>query len=260
MEVLALEEYINMLLPANDAGVLLFLIISFFIAGAVKGFLGIGLPAAAMALMTLVMDPTSAISLLFIPIFFTNLAQYSRAQKPFDIAKEYRYFALALAFSIFLTASFINSVPQSFLTITIGAAMILFSVQSFFGINIPVKETILWHSAIGICSGVLGGLSGIWSPPVAMYLLSRNYSKEDFIGITGFLFLVGCLPLGLGLYLAGVVNLQSSLQSVVGLLFVLLGFRAGEICRARITADVFRKVLLIAFFFMGLRLVLVGIF
>ena len=254
-----MQEYIDMLLPSSDGSVILFLIATFFISGVVKGFLGIGLPAAAMALMTLVMEPTTAISLLFIPLFFTNLAQYSRAQKPLSIAKSYRYFALALALSIFVTASFIKSFPQSFLTITIGAVMIIFSVQAFFGIRIPVKENILWHSGIGACSGVLGGLSGIWSPPVAMYLLSRGYSKEDFIGITGFLFLVGSLPLGLGLYLAGVVNLQSSLQSIIGLLFVLLGFRIGEIFRLRVTPDLFRKLLLIAFFFMGVRLVLISI-
>ena len=37
-------------------------------------------------------------------------------------------------------------------------------------------------------AGVLGGLSSIWSPPVAMYLLARNVSKIEFIGATGFYF------------------------------------------------------------------------
>ena len=52
----------------------------FLFAGIIKGFLGIGLPAAAMAFLTLVMDPTIAISLLTLPIIFTNIMQYARCE------------------------------------------------------------------------------------------------------------------------------------------------------------------------------------
>ena len=54
----------------------------FLFAGIIKGFLGIGLPAAAMAFLTLVMDPTIAISLLTLPIIFTNIMQYTRCENP----------------------------------------------------------------------------------------------------------------------------------------------------------------------------------
>ena len=67
---------------------LFFIVFAFFVSGVVKGFLGIGLPSAAMALLTLVMDPIDAIPILFIPIVFTNFAQFFRAPEPLQTAKD----------------------------------------------------------------------------------------------------------------------------------------------------------------------------
>jgi hypothetical protein len=254
-----LKEYLLFLLPSTDPLIILWIIITFFIAGIVKGFLGLGLPAAVMALLTLVMEPAGAISLIFLPLLFTNAAQFLRSSNRLATAQKYRYFSLALMISILITSTFISSYPKSLLTISIGIAMIIFSIQSLFGLKIPVRDTYFWHISFGIFSGVLGGISAIWSPPVAMYLMARNYKKEDFIGITGFLFLSGCIPLGLGLYLADVLTLHSALNSICGLIFVLLGFRVGELMRGHVPQKKFKKVLLATFFIMGLRLILINI-
>ena len=137
--------------------------------------------------------------------------------------------------------------------------MIIFSIQSLFGIRIPVKDSYLWHVIFGILSGFLGGISTIWSPPIAMYLMAKDYEKEEFIGILGFLFLSACLPLGLGLYLAGVLTVNSALASLFGSVFVLLGFRVGEVLRTVVPQKQFKKILLIAFLVMGLRLILINL-
>ena len=72
-------EFINSnILPSQDLAITLAVMAIFLFAGIIKGFLGIGLPAAAMAFLTLVMDPTIAISLLTLPIIFTNIMQFTR--------------------------------------------------------------------------------------------------------------------------------------------------------------------------------------
>ncbi len=252
-----MKNYFLFLLPSSDPSIVVFIIITFFIAGIVKGFLGLGLPAAVMALLTLIMEPAEAISIIFLPLLFTNFFQFYRSSNRILTAIKFRYFALALMASILVASSFITSYPKSLLTILIGMAMIIFSIQSLFGIKIPVKDSYLWHVTFGILSGFLGGISTIWSPPIAMYLMARDYEKEDFIGILGFLFLSACLPLGLGLYLAGVLTVNSTLASLCGLVFVLLGFRVGEVLRNVIPQKQFKNILLIAFLVMGLRLILI---
>ena len=254
-------EYINSyILPSQEIAITIAVLAIFLFAGIVKGFLGIGLPAAAMAFLTLVMDPTIAISLLTLPIIFTNVMQYARCENPRPIARKYWVFALAIIVSIFITSFFILSYPKTMLTISIGLAMIAFSLTQMTGARLPIGSGYGWHVGVGLFSGVLGGLSSIWSPPVAMYLLARDVDKSEFIGATGFLFLAGSLPLAAGLALAGVLTIDTVLHSLMGLIAVLVGFCIGEMLRNYVPQGIFRKIVLWAFLIMGARLLAIGLF
>lgn len=254
-------EFINSyILPSQEIAITIAVLAIFLFAGIVKGFLGIGLPAAAMAFLTLVMDPTIAISLLTLPIIFTNVMQYARCENPRPIARKYWVFALAIIVSIFITSFFILSYPKAILTISIGLAMIAFSLTQMTGARLPIGSGYGWHVGVGLFSGVLGGLSSIWSPPVAMYLLARDVDKSEFIGATGFLFLAGSLPLAAGLALAGVLTIDTVLHSLMGLIVVLVGFRIGEMLRNYVPQGIFRKIVLWAFLIMGARLLAIGLF
>ena len=92
-----------------------------------------------------------------------------------------------------------------------------------------------------------------------MYLIARNYSKEQFLSASGFLFLVGSFPLGAGLYFSGVLTVKPLFQSLLALAFVLIGFRAGEIIRDYVDQKFFRNCVLISFLVMGFRLIYEGI-
>jgi len=247
------------LLPSLDPLLIASICGIFIFAGIVKGFLGIGLPAAAMGLLTLIFPPTEAISLLWLPILFSNMFQFGRARNKREIAVTYKWFAAAIFISIFLTSLFINDYPTALLTVAIGVAMVVFSLNLLFGLSLPVGPGRGWQVGVGVVSGVLGGLSSIWSPPVAMYLMARNTPKDMFIGATGFLFLAGCLPLGVGLVISGLITGPVILKSRLGLLMTLIGFRIGEILRERISQDRFRQVVLVAFLIMGGRLITTGL-
>jgi uncharacterized membrane protein YfcA len=248
------------LIPSDDPYIILFIVMTFILSGSIKGFLGIGMPSTVIGLLTLVMDPIEAISILIIPLIFVELAQYLRAPNPLKTAIDFRFFAIALILSIFITSYFITSYPTALITVAIGFAMIIFSLNFLFGFKLPIGPSYFWQILIGIISGVLGGLSSIWSPPVAMYLIARGFSKEQFLSIAGFLFLSGCLPLAAGLYLSGVLTLDSSIKSIIGLIAVFIGFRIGEILRNRVATSFFRKAILIAFLIMGMRLIIIGLF
>src|ERR1700690_237635 len=49
--------------------------VTFLLAGFVKGVIGLGLPTVSMGLLTLVMAPAKAASLLIVPSFVTNVWQ-----------------------------------------------------------------------------------------------------------------------------------------------------------------------------------------
>ena len=166
---------------------------------------------------------------------------------------------MPLAASIFLTSLFINDYPTALLTVAIGSAMVIFSLNLLFGVTVPIGAGPVWQGAFGVVAGVLGGLSSIWSPPVAMYLIARDTPKERFIGAAGFLFLAGCVPLGIGLVMSGLVTWVVIVKSSLGLATTLIGFRVGEIMRERVSQHRFRQIVLVAFLLMGLRLIAVGL-
>ncbi|MEM9044611.1 MAG: sulfite exporter TauE/SafE family protein [Pseudomonadota bacterium] len=254
-----MTEVLGDLVRSLDAMQAALLVLIFVTAGIVKGFLGIGLPAAAMALMTLIMPPTEAIPLLWLSILATNSLQFAKAPQKAEIAKEYVLFALAIVVFIFLTSMFIADYPTPLLTVAIGVAMVIFSLNSLLGIKLMIGSGRGWHVLFGVISGVLGGISSIWSPPVAMYLVAREVSKERFIGATGFLFLAGVLPLGAGQVVAGILTLPVLIKSIFALIVVLIGFRIGELLRGRVSQTFFRRAVLIAFLVMGLRLIVNGL-
>lgn len=231
----------------------------FFLAGMIKGFLGIGLPAAAMALLTLIIPPTQAIALLWLSILVTNIVQFARAPDKGDIAREYMPFAIAIVGSIFVVSMFIADYPTALLTVAIGLAMVIFALNQLLGFRLKIGEGRGWQVGFGLVAGTLGGISSIWSPPVAMYLVARNASKERFIGVTGFLFLAGVVPLGAGQLVAGILTWTTFVQSIFALGVVLVAFRVGELLRGRVSQDLFRTAVLIAFLLMGLRLIAIGL-
>lgn len=254
-----MTEAVSALFQDFAPGQAALLALIFLVAGTVKGFLGIGFPAASMAFLTLVMPPTEAIPLLWLSILATNSLQFAHAQNKWDIAREYWIFALAIMIFIFLTSMFIADYPTALLTVAIGVAMVLFSLNLLLGIKLRIGPGRGWQLGFGALSGTLGGISSIWSPTVAMYLVARDVPKERFIGATGFLFLVGVLPLGAGQVVAGILTFPVLLKSALALCVVLIGFRVGELLRERVSQELFRKAVLIAFLLMGLRLIANGL-
>ena len=254
-----MTEVISDLIQNFDLGQAALLTAIFLFAAIVKGFLGIGLPAASMAFLTLVMDPTEAIPLLWLSILATNSLQFAHAPNKRDIAREYWIFALAIMVCIFVTSMFIADYPTALLTVVIGVAMVLFSLNLLLGIKLKIGPGKGWQLGFGMLSGTLGGISSIWSPTVAMYLVARDVSKEKFIGATGFLFLAGVLPLGAGQVVAGILTLPVLIKSALALCVVLVGFRIGEMLRDKVSQELFRKIVLIAFLLMGLRLIANGL-
>ena len=212
-----------------------------------------------MALLTLVVEPTTAIALLSVSIIATNAAQYFRCESPSYIAKKYVLFGLCIVLSIFITSLFILKIPKPLLLLAIGFALVVFSISQMIGKRIPISASRRWHVIIGLVAGILGGMSSIWSPPVAMYLLNQNVKKDEFVGATGFLFFISSIPLAIGLTFAGVLTVETTLQSFVVLVVVLVGFRIGEWLRFFMPQEMFKKIILWAFLVMGLRLMALSI-
>jgi len=242
-------------LPANDLNLLVYLLIVFIISGVIKGFLGIGMPTAAMGFLTLIFDPVEAVALLIIPIVITNFFQFKNSKYRYETMVNYWVLAISLVISALLTSLFITKISTSFLTLSIGITMVIMSLNELFGFSVRISGSTKIQVIVGALSGFLGGMSSIFSPLVTMFLIAKGVDKERFISATGFLFLLGGLFLFFGLVINKILEYYLIIKSVFGLIFILFGFKIGELLRKKINSNYFQKVVLIMFGMMGLRLI-----
>lgn len=230
----------------------------FLLAGIVKGTTGIGLPTAAVGMMSQVIDPREAIALVVFPSLLSNAWQMWRQGRVGEVIARYRIYIVCLmsviaVVSLTLTAS----VETETLILILGAVVCLFSVMSLAWAPpfLPARWDRAGQVISGVASGVLGGLTAIWAPAMVTYLMARRVEKDDFVSATGVMIFAGTLPLIGGFWSSGLITGGSAGVSVAMIVPALAGFALGERLRRSLDAERFRKTVLVVFLLMGLNLI-----
>lgn len=229
---------------------------TFLIAGVIKGTIGIGLPTAAIGMLSQFTDVRLAITLAVLPIVAGNAWQMIRAGNFIGTAKRYSTFAIIMMVVLFVTAVTVTTIPTQALVIMLGTVIVLFSAisLSFSPPRLPDRWDKPAQAIAGAAAGALGGLTAIWAPPVMIYFLSRHIEKDDFIRATALLLLAGSLPLLAGYLINGQLTGDTGKLSALLVIPTLIGFTLGEYLRSKLNAERFRTAVLVMFLLMGLNL------
>ena len=229
----------------------------FLLAGIIKGAAGLGLPTAAMGLMTITIAPRMAIALLIFPLIFTNAWQIYRSGNIYPTFKKYFTFIFMLIIFVWLTVNKTTEVSDNILIGFLGASVLLFVIANIFknAPFIPIQHDQKAQIISGFFAGVMGGLTSVWAPPLAIYLAARRIPKEEFVRVSGLIFFIGSIPLLLAYLAQGHLNKELSVLSIFLLLPTFVGFWLGEKIRNKMSEIVFKKFILVLFLIMGLDLI-----
>ena len=229
----------------------------YLLAGSIKGAVGIGLPTAAIGISSQFIDPRMAISLVVFPILFSNTWQVFREGKIIQAFKSCWLFALTMMIVLVAMTFVTAGIDTNTLFFIIGLVIFTFAVTGllFSPPALPDRFDSIAQFVGGALSGVLGGLTAIWAPPIVIYLMARRVGKEDFVRITGVLLFLGSISLCIGFWQAGLLTGSSSLFSIGLAIPTLLGFSLGEILRRKLNSQRFRTLVLLIFLVMGLNLI-----
>lgn len=229
----------------------------FLLAGTIKGTVGIGLPTAAIGILAQFVEPQTAIPLVVFPIMVTNAWQVYRSGHPLVTLKTYWPFAVALMVFMWLTTFLAASISTTTMVTLLGISIVIFSVTSLAVTPPPIPERYdrLAQVVAGSLSGVLGGLTAIWVPPMVIYFLARRIDKDAFVRASGLLLFLGSLPLALGFWQSGLMTGPDALVSMAMIVPSLIGFSIGEVLRRRLSDKRFRTAVLLVFLLMGLNLI-----
>ena len=241
---------------------ILIVILVFTFGGFVKGLLGIGLPALLVGCLTFLYEPRLAVAMILFPILTTNIRQALRGGKAMEIVRRFRYLIGTGMLFIFLTALVGKQVPVAWLQICVGIAMALFAISGLL-VELPRTPERLdkvVQVIAGLGSGILGGLTAIWGPPMAMYLMSLKLERRYFIQVLGVLFASQSIPLTFGFFLSGELDMTTAILSAAMLAPTFAGMYVGEKVRDRIDTVLFFRLFLGVFLLLGLNLIRRGLF
>lgn len=225
-------------------------------AGTIKGTVGIGLPTISLALLSQGMPAKTAIALIVFPTMISNAWQLYRAGGALQTLARYWPFCLSLMILIWITTSLTAAISPQSLLLIVGIAIATFALTSLLVSPpaLPPRFDRIGQIIAGTTAGIMGGLTGLWSPPMVTYLAARRVEREEFVQATGLMLFLGTLPLAAGFFAHGILSAPLAGTSVLLALPALIGFSIGEVIRKRLSAERFQKTLLAVLLVMGLNL------
>src|SRR4029079_3776479 len=100
----------------------------------------------------------------------------------------------------------------------------------------------------------LGGLSGIWGPPIVMYLVALDLPKGEMVRAQSLSFLIGSIVLFLAHLHSGVLNRETLPASTWMTVPVMLASLVGYEVPDRLDQELFKRTTLIVLVLTGLNL------
>ena len=229
---------------------LAFVIGVFAIAGMIKGTIGLGLPAVSMGLLTLVISPFQAATLLIIPSMVTNFWQLFAEGHVLRLIRRFWPLLLGIIlgsiWSIFPTLGHAAFHSEALL----GGMLALYGLYGLCAKSMPnLGRHEKWLSPlIGYLGGALTVATGVVVIPVVPYLQSLHLKRDDLVQSLGLAFTVSTICLAVYLHLNPVQDIPIDYQlSLLALLPAVVGMWLGTKIRYRIPEQKFKKV-----FFAGL--------
>lgn len=169
------------------------------LAGMVKGAIGFAMPIIMVSLFSSFLSPEFALAGLILPTLTTNIHQTFRdgVRPARESAWGIRRFVIATVAFIFVSAPFADAIPQVGFLLLLGVPITLYAALQLSGrsLAIPAKHHRGAEWGLGALAGLYGGVSGIWGPPLIIYLLSLDYPKAVNVRMQGVVFMVGAFAL-----------------------------------------------------------------
>lgn len=236
-------------------------LITYFIGGVVKGTLGLGMPITVVSVMTFVIDARTAVLLVLMPVVITNLWQIIHSGQLLQVLRRYWKLTVSMSYFLISTSVLAANVPIHIVMLSIGVAVVLFAALNLWISmpEIPDQYDGAAQLMAGLFTGVLGGISGLIVVPLVAYFSACNLDKDSFITVTSPFFLLGGCLLIVSFSQSGLFAPDMALLSTLLVVPAVAGLLAGEKIRRHLPADIFKRLVLIIFFLMGVNMIFKGV-
>lgn len=242
----------------TDPTTVMLIAATFLLAGAVKGVIGLGLPTVTLGILTAALDLPTAMALLIVPSFVTNLYQASVGGHARVVFARIWPFLLMATTTVWIGANALTKVDLDLLSGLLGALLIAYATINLAKVRlvIPAHHEPWAGPAFGIANGILTGMTGSFVVPGLMFLQAIGLSKDKLIQAMGMLFTVSTIALAVALRSNNLFTGAQGIASVLALAPALIGMLAGQTIRKRLSEARFRQAFFATILILGAYIVM----
>ena len=234
----------------------------FFLAGGVKGVVGLGMPSIALGLLSAVLDLRIAMALVIAPTLLTNLWQAAVGGHGVEIIRRSWAFLIMATGCVWIgTGALIRTDPE-LLTALLGGLLMTYGGANLAGwrMRVPARHELWAGPVAGAANGVLTGMTGSSVVPGVMFLQAIGLPKDKLVQAMGLLFTLSTVALGLALHGHGLITQELGLVSIMAFVPALIGMAAGRQVRRQLSEKRFRQVFFGALGLLGAYLIARSLF
>lgn len=240
-----------------DPLILLVIAGTFLLAGTVKGVIGLGLPTVSLALLTVAIDLPSAMALLLVPSFVTNVWQAATGGNGRAILRRLWPFLLMATVTVWLGAAALSRVDLSLLSALLGVLLVVYAGLSLAGLHftIPARREMWAGPVLGAVNGILTGMTGSFVVPGVLFLQAIGLPRDRLIQAMGMLFTVSTAALAVALQGNDLLTVELGGLSAAALIPAIVGMVLGRRIRQGLPEQLFRRVFFASLLMLGLYII-----
>lgn len=228
----------------------------FMLAGFVKGVIGLGLPTVAMGLLATRMPPSHALAIVIVPAIVTNIWQTFVGPYLRDITRRLWPLMAGTVIGILSGAGLMTGPYAPYGTVVLGALLVIYAVLGLTKVSFSVsRPNEKWIGGIvGLVTGVISAATGVQVIPSMPFMQAIGMEKDELVQALGVFFTTATVALAFNLTGAGLLTAATALPGAVAMAAAFAGMYLGQVLRARMDADTFRRWFLIAMMLLGIYL------
>jgi uncharacterized membrane protein YfcA len=251
----------------------------FFVAGTVKGGIGLGLPTISVALMASWLPVETAAGIIILPVILTNVWQSFFGSAFRLMVVRLWSLMLWLVVGTLAAAVLIAKADTALASGLLGGMLIVYAALGISGLrfDVPVRYERVLSPLVGLGTGLITGATAIFVIPSVPYLQSLDFrkgrpgrendpsdpfrarddrmAKDALIQSLGLTALVATMGLAIGLGLKGTLSPAVAVPGAAATASAFAGMTAGAAIRNRLSLEVFRRWVLIALVALGVMMV-----
>jgi uncharacterized membrane protein YfcA len=231
-------------------------------AGVVKGATGVGLPLVLVPLTTQILDVPVAVALLPVPMIASNIGQAMEGGQTAAAIRQLLPVLATLVVGTFIGAHLLVSIDRKRLSLILGVTFIGLAALLALLPRVRISGAAARWTApvVGFASGLIGGFSAMFGPPMIAYFITLGTPPDRFVKQMAIVAFTASLTLAVALGGNGTITVTDLLVSAACLIPIQCGMPAGRWLRRRTKPELFRILVLLVLALGGLDMLRKALF